>query len=93
MIKYMTLHGKIAAREIERETATQVILRQGLRLTARRQNKRSGHTNWHDTWEDAHTFLVTEAEREVNALRLRLEHAEGRLDQIKGMKRPVEEVP
>ena len=93
MIKYMTLHGKIAAREIERETATQVVLCQGLRLTNRRQNKRSGHANWHDTWEDAHTFLVTEAEREVNSLRLRLDQAKGRLGQIKGMKRPAEEVP
>jgi hypothetical protein len=85
----MTLHGKITAREIERETATQVILLQGLRLTKRRQNKRSGYANWHDTWEDAHAFLVAEAGREVEARRLQLEQAKGRLGQIKGM-RPQE---
>lgn len=85
MIKYRTMFDKIEALEVERETDKQVVLpaRDGLR--SRRENKVSDWLTWHDTWEAAHAFLVANAEREVETLRMRLEQAKGKLGQIKGM--------
>ena len=85
MIKYRTRFDKIEALEVERETDKQVVLpaRDGFR--ACRENKVSDWSNWHDTWEAAHAFLVAGAEREVESLRMRLEKAKGKLEQIKGL--------
>jgi hypothetical protein len=90
MIKYrISLSwGKIEAFEVLRETNAQVvfnILSGGL-ACERREAKRSEYHSWHDTWEDAHAFLIERAETEVQALRGRLEQAKGRLGNIKGMK-------
>ncbi len=84
MIKYRTRFDEIKAIEVLRETDKQVVLLVG--KTERRENKVSGWSNWHDTWEDAHAFLIAQAEREVNSLRLQLELAKGTLGQIKGIK-------
>lgn len=85
VIKYRTQFNKIEALEVERETDRQVVLpaRDGFR--SRRENKVSAWSNWHDTWEAAHAFLVAKAERDVETLRVRLEKAMGTLEQIKGM--------
>jgi hypothetical protein len=87
MIKYRTMFGKIDAVEIVRETEKQVVLT-GHAGRTRRENKNSDWLNWHDTWEDAHKFLIAEAEKKVKKLRLDLERANGELGQINGMKEP-----
>jgi len=86
MIKYRTRFDKIEALEVDRETDKQVVLpaRNGFRSS--RENKVSDWSNWHDTWEAAHSFLIAEAERDVASLRMRLEQAKGKLGNIKGMR-------
>ena len=84
MIKYRIRFDEIKAIEVLRETDKQVVLLVG--KTEHRENKVSGWSTWHDTWEDAHAFLVEEAEKKVNSIRLQLDRAKGRLGQIKGMK-------
>ena len=83
MIKYRTRWDSIEAIEVDRETAKQVVLKSGSR-----ENKVSDWSNWHDTWEDAHAFIVKNAELAVERLRTKLERAKGELGQIKGMKPP-----
>lgn len=85
-IKYKTLFNRIEAVEIVRETEKQVVLpgRNGGRGC--RENKRSDWSNWHDTWEEAHAFLVSNAEKDVERARMRLEITKGVLGQLKGMK-------
>lgn len=84
MIKYKTKFNKIEAIEVLRETEKQVVRLVG--ETERRESKVCDWYVWHDTWEDAHAFLIAEAENEINSLRLRLEQAKGTLGQIQGMK-------
>ena len=84
MIKYRTRFNEIKAIEVLRETDKQVVILVG--KTERRENKVSDWSSWHDTWEDAHAFLIAEAENKVDSLRLQLEQAKGTLGQIKGMK-------
>jgi uncharacterized protein involved in exopolysaccharide biosynthesis len=86
MIKYRTSFNEIEALEVSRETKTQVVRVIGSHATERREAKRSEYYSWHDTWEDAHAFLIERAEAEVQALRGQLEQAKGRLGNIKGMK-------
>ena len=85
MIKYRTRFNEIEAFEIVRETENQVILMLD-NGRENRSNKVTDLTNWFDTWEEAHAFLVDQAQRDVDSLRMRLTQANGRLGQIKGMK-------
>ena len=84
MIKYKTKFNEIEAIEVLRETEKQVVRLVG--KTERRESKVCDWYMWHDTWEDAHAFLIAEAENEINSLRLQLDQAKGTLGQIKGMK-------
>jgi hypothetical protein len=56
-----------------------------------RESRESAWNSYHETWADAHAALLAKAERELAGARLRLEHAQGELGRIKGMKPPVEE--
>lgn len=93
MIKYRTRFDKIEAIEVLRETEHQVVLPpSNPRGRECRESKRTDWSNWHDTWEDARAFLMGNAQREVDRARMALERAKGRLGNIKGMKKPAEEV-
>lgn len=84
MKKHMTSYGsRIIEVEVERETESSVWVK------GRRHNKRSEYENYWDSWEDAHSFLLQNAERWVEGARLRLERAKGEYGQIKGMKKPA----
>lgn len=85
VIKYRTCNGDIEAVEVLRATATMVVL-PGKREV--REAKRSARQNWHDTWEEAHAFILAEAQASVDSLRRRLERATDKLGNIKGMKKP-----
>lgn len=86
MIKYRTRFDIIEAIEVVRETKKKIVLPANSCGKEISENKVSNWTNWHETWEEAHAFLVSKAEREVESLRLQLEQAKGILGQIKGMK-------
>lgn len=66
MIKYRTGLGKfIAAIEVVRDTPKMVVFSRD-NGTERKEAKRSNWGNWHDTWEDAHEFLLSRAEQDNN---------------------------
>ena len=94
MIKYQTKwHGstmaEINALEILRETEKQVVLApKHIKGKESRENKKSDWQCWFDTWDEAHDFLVSEAQKQVDDLRFKLQQANGSLGNIKGMKRP-----
>lgn len=53
----------------------------------RRERKRGGWSNWHDTWEDAHAFLIDQSEKKATEANGRLAVAEEELARIKAMKK------
>lgn len=56
----------------------------------RRRMKRSDYENFHDTWEEAHAFLLARADRELESARRRLAAAQGTHGNVKGMRKPAE---
>src|SRR3954463_3843517 len=52
----------------------------------RQAAKQSEHHNYHDSWEAAHSYLFNRAEGNVAGARRALEHANGTLGNVKGMK-------
>jgi hypothetical protein len=90
-IKYMTdgvrwgVKARITPVEIEKETSTSVWpVGQG------RRAKVSDSDIFHDTWEDAHTYLMESADNHVHNAQMQLERAKGAQGNVKGMKKPVE---
>lgn len=89
MIKYRTRYDKIEAVEVLRETEKMVVIAPNVdthsgkkqRMTA----KRSDCESWHDTFDDAKSFLTEEAQKEVDALHIILDISKCRLRQIKGI--------
>lgn len=53
-----------------------------------RRNKYSTTENYFDTWEDAHAFLLAEAESRAQGVRVELQRAISYLGSVKGMKKP-----
>jgi hypothetical protein len=88
MIKYRILasnyqtKAEIKPVEVEKESASCVW------VGGRRTNKVSSYDNYFGTWEEAHAYLITEAEKHVNSARLALERAKGAQGNVKGMKKP-----
>jgi hypothetical protein len=83
MIKYkVTWTGKILQEEVERETEKFVVLKNG-----NREGKSTAWESWFDSWEDAHLFLVENAQKKVDDIRRGLEIAKGHLGNIKGMRK------
>lgn len=68
--------------EVERETESSVW------IAGRRNAKRSEWRNYFQTWDDAHALLMSDAAERVAEARKRLQHANDRLGNVKGMKRP-----
>ena len=77
MIKYKAVSylWKIEPIEIMKETEKTIFLIGGLK-----ERKVSEWGSWHDTWEDARQFLLKEAEKNAESLRLQLERANGKLE-------------
>lgn len=93
LVKFKTGYSadKIERVEVLRETAQCVYLPSHChRKTERRDAKRSEYTQYHDTWAEAHTYLMQRAETAVIAARRSLELANTKLGNIKGMKPPKE---
>lgn len=70
-----------------------VIKRNGIlddELYEERLKKRGSYKQFHDSWDEAHLYLVTTHENNVAALRAQLVRAKSVLGNIKGMKKPSE---
>lgn len=85
MIKYRTRFREIEAIEVARETAGFVVMT-GTR--ARKEAKRSDWSNWHDTWEDAHRFLLRIARERVVGTEADLKMAKSNLATIEAITPP-----
>ena len=92
-------HAKIERVECTRETDKAVWVLEhpwtleGLTKTPieRRRAKQSDSDNYHDTWEDAHAYLLKMAEYSLARARVRLADAQGALGNVKGLRKPVEQ--
>lgn len=76
--------ARIEAVKVERETNACVW------INGRRAAKANGYEHYHNTWEEAHSFLMKAAELSVTNARRQLELASSHLGNIKGMKKPQE---
>jgi hypothetical protein len=97
VIKYRTTRNyvKIESFEVIKETEKTVTFLACTRDGAfreERQLRTADWHQWHNSWEDAHTFLIKRAGDNVEGLRRQLERANGELGNIKGMKNPTAEV-
>lgn len=94
MIKYkaeFSYSPSIKAVEVVRETAKQVTyLSTWFGQTGEsKANKQSYGVLFADSWDEAHSFLLVEAEKVVASARRSLEIANSKLGNIKGMKKPT----
>lgn len=86
MIKFRTGgwgNKLIESVEIDRETETSIF------IGKTRNAKRSSWCSYFDTWEDAHAYLLKKAENAVASARRQLEEANGKLGNIRGLKKPA----
>lgn len=84
-----TIERVECVRETEKSVYTLHVNYYGIEATEpTRNDKFSGHTQYHDSWADAHAYLLKEAEAKVAACRRSLESANDKLDIIKRMKPP-----
>lgn len=96
LIKYKTGYHESMIDTVEciRETASCVYIAKsvrvmsGTRVEERREKKRAEYAQYHDSWVDAHTYLLKRAEGNVMAARQALDRANGTLGNVKGMKPP-----
>jgi hypothetical protein len=82
---------EIQPREVIKETKNTVTFQLGMgdgTFRNYRENRIADWQRWHNTWEDAHAFLLKRAEDAVVSLRRQLERANNELDNIKGLKKP-----
>lgn len=86
MIKYRTCHGTIV--EFEVAEADDVTISLNVRGRIKRERRKSNGVNWHDTWEEAHLFLVDKANKDVRAANADLRAANRRLIRVSGLKNP-----
>jgi hypothetical protein len=89
MKKYRTSRwnpAKIEEIEITRETEVSVFYKSPGSRTESCERKSADSHRWFNSWEEAHAYLVGEAERSVNNCRRMLETANGHLGNVKGMR-------
>jgi hypothetical protein len=77
------VEAKIKEVEVDRETEASVW------VEGRRQNKITGYEVVHDTWDDAHRYLLVKAAEKVESARRKLEEHKSYLGKVKGMKKPA----
>lgn len=86
-----TYNDKIEAREVVKVTASTVVYIETFRNGSSREtreNRVAEWHSWHGTWEEAHDYLLKQAESKVKSARLALGRANGEYGNIKGMKKP-----
>jgi hypothetical protein len=77
--------------DVTRETSACVYLPSSFRSAGeRREAKVSDYAQYHNSWGDAHAYLLQKAAEKVAEARRSLELANAKLGNIKGMKPPKE---
>lgn len=75
--------------EVERSTDACVFVKSAHRKAGERQAKRSEYYQYHETWAAAHAYLLDKAEKSLASALVRLQEAQGKLGNIKGIKEPA----
>jgi hypothetical protein len=90
MIKYVARTytiNRIEKVEIIKESASTVtFLAGGMTQKTRRESKESRSHIYASTWDEAHAFLVSWAQQNIEAIEKQREYSEKQLAEIKGMK-------
>ena len=76
----------IEAVEVLRETEQCVYVPRGKH--ERREFKATRWDRYHDSWEDAHQYLMSKAERKIDDARRDLQLAQSFLGNVKGLRKP-----
>jgi hypothetical protein len=82
MIKYRTSNGTVAEFHITEEDDNSVT------ISGRVERKRSNQVNWHDTWDDAKEFLVSQAYKDVEAASANLKYTNRRWVRLRALTHP-----
>jgi hypothetical protein len=56
-----------------------------------REARKTKHHSYHETWEEAHAYLMAQANENLEKAQLQLQKAQGHYGNIKGMKKPEEQ--
>lgn len=94
MIQYRTggfsAGGQIIPVEVVREMTKQLIVLEEWngKKHENRVAKMSEYHQYHYTWEEAHNYLVSKAEKSVEYAKRQYEYAQGQLEKIKNMTKP-----
>lgn len=90
LVKFRTDYNanRIDVVEVLRETNASVFFLGSHGRTECREAKMSDWKQYHDTWADAHAYLMAKAQSCVDRARRALELANGHLGNVKGMKPP-----
>ena len=89
MIKYKTGgYGKNLIKEVEceRETEKSVWAKSEWNGKFERNLKETGYYRYHDTWEEAHKFLMEKAERKVESAERQIQSAYLNLQDVSDLK-------
>lgn len=87
------VRAPIAEVECVSETALSVVIkRENLdnRWREEKVKKNAEYRQFHNSWEEAHLYLIAKYESKVADLRSQLERAKSILGNVKGMKKPPE---
>lgn len=61
--------------------------------SGQRCSKDSFWTQFHNTWEEAHAYLLSKAQAKVDSARRRLDSAQSHLNRIQDLRKPPEDAP
>lgn len=97
MKKYKTeiYANTITEIDVTKETAKSVWVMEefwrmsGGPLIQERKHPKEGSTNYHDTWDAAHQFLMRRATEKLADARRELQLAQSEFGNVKGMKPPI----
>ena len=94
MVKYKSRMGAITKHEILRETPKQVVLERKSwdgKTYQIRESKRTDFHQWHDSWEDAHEFLVRQKRQKIAYIKEQLGREEKKLIELESWTEPKED--
>lgn len=80
MIKYFTYSYEIQSEEIQKETEKFIFRNNGIR-----EAKNTEWKNWHDSWLDAHDFLIKKQIKEISKTESRLQEHKNKLLKIQNL--------
>jgi hypothetical protein len=89
VIKYLTSSYRNSIEQIEVTRETEKCYYIPPRRGTGREIKNLKDRDYHNSWEDAHSYLLTRAISKVESSRLQLSYEENKLVEVQNMQKPV----